>query len=50
MVNIFDCCVCQEPHLEIGWYRSPWGDIHVVCDDCRPKLVAHYKPYGGEEE
>lgn len=47
MTQTWDCCVCEEPHLEIGWFRNPWGDIHVVCDGCRPILKAKFYP---EEE
>ncbi len=43
-MKIWECCVCEEPHIEIGWYRNPWGDIHMVCDGCRHILEAKFSP------
>ena len=47
MSKVWECCVCKEPHLEIAWFRNPWGDIHMVCPEpakCRSILKSRFLP------
>jgi hypothetical protein len=35
------CCMCKTT-TNCHMYGNPWGDIHLVCGDCLPKLKKHF--------
>jgi len=40
------CNMCKAVQATVSW-QNPWGDLHVLCIECLPKMKAHYR---GEEE